>query len=367
MNLRLPFDNKGLHIGYDIEATYGDFRKKWSPVGSLLVSDSWDTGIGRIGLLGALSYSQPVHPRRRQCRSRTSRLATASIATTLNTSGTPVCRNPLPTDTDTQGFPTSIPPNAANPGSRLGPLLWRSAFRRRRLRRLAADLRYAPIGAQFRTQDFDRIRRGYAGAAQWQSLDRRALLTAQFLRSHATESWGEHVMETGSDLSEYNTYPVGCRPNLAAPGIVNNNAASSGAAPEAQCPVGGFTNYQYDDQGVFQSGYITLPVGGWRGSPYPGGSGGRPRSWGRQPDHAQQPPGPRNQHRQRRGLNFKFSPNPHWDINLDGQYVKANTTISISRSSAPTSSTSSSTLPGQFRRTRCTSRPTSAFLHMGIV
>ena len=58
MNLRLPFDNKGLHIGYDVEANYGDFAKKWSPVGSVLVSNTWDTGIGRIGLLGALSYSQ---------------------------------------------------------------------------------------------------------------------------------------------------------------------------------------------------------------------------------------------------------------------------------------------------------------------
>src|SRR5437763_3946581 len=58
MNLRLPFDNKGLHIGFDAEANYGDFRKKWSPVGSVLVSDTWDTGIGGIGLLGAVSYSR---------------------------------------------------------------------------------------------------------------------------------------------------------------------------------------------------------------------------------------------------------------------------------------------------------------------
>ncbi len=56
MRLRLPFDNKGLHIGFDAEANYGDLRKKWSPVGSLLVSDNWDTGMGRIGLLGAVSY-----------------------------------------------------------------------------------------------------------------------------------------------------------------------------------------------------------------------------------------------------------------------------------------------------------------------
>ena len=71
INLRLPFDQKGFHIGYDIEATFGDLAKKWSPVGSLLVSDTWDTGIGRIGLLGAFSYSQ-LSPARTPSAFRTS-------------------------------------------------------------------------------------------------------------------------------------------------------------------------------------------------------------------------------------------------------------------------------------------------------
>ncbi|HJP70065.1 MAG TPA: TonB-dependent receptor plug domain-containing protein, partial [Sphingomicrobium sp.] len=240
MNLRLPFDNKGLHIGYDVEADYGDFAKKWSPVGSLLVSDNWDTGIGRIGLLGAISYSRLFV--------RSDGLAVSNFQTRNGEFGpglngtAAVCRNPLPTNTDTQGFPTSIP--LTNPATQVNTPCFTAAPPGADGFADWSPLQYAPIGIQFRSQQTDRIRRGYAGAFQWQSLDRRALLTAQFLRSHATESWTEHVYETGSDLSEYDTYPIGCLPN---------------GAQVAHCPMGGFTNYTYNDQGVFQSGYITLP------------------------------------------------------------------------------------------------------------
>jgi TonB-dependent receptor len=306
MNLRLPFDNKGLHIGYDIEASYGDFRKKWSPVGSLLVSDNWDTGIGRIGLLGAFSYSR-LFSRADAMQVSNFQTRDGNSAVLLNTGSTPVCRNPLPSDTDTQGFPPPLPLVVGQPCYGAAPS-GANGFAD------FADLRYAPIGGQFRSQQADRIRRGYAGAFQWQSLDRRALLTAQFLRSHATESWGEHVFETGSDLSEYNTYPNGCQPNLAGPGAV----------PEARCPVGGFTNYQYDDQGVFRSGYITQPVGGWRGltSQFGGIVGDRVPGGGSQTTLNN-----RQVHEsnvvQDQAINFKFQPTPHWDINLDAQYVHA--------------------------------------------
>jgi len=306
MNLRLPFDNNGLHVGYDIEATYGDFRKKWSPVGSLLVSDTWDTGIGRIGLLGAFSYSK-ILTRADGMQVSNFQTRDGIYATQLNTTSTPVCRNPLPADTDTTGTPTRLSGGIGDPcyGAASGGPDGNADF---------ADVRYAPIGGQFRSQQFDRIRRGIAGAAQWQSLDRRALLTAQFLRSQASESWGEHVYETGSDLSEYNTYPNGC--------LQNNQAPGNGAA--AICPVGQFTNYQYDDQGVFQKGYITLPVGGWRGNSFPNGGivGDRVPGGGSQTTLNN-----RQVHEtnivQDQSVNFKFSPTPHWDVNLDAQYVKA--------------------------------------------
>ncbi|HLO19466.1 MAG TPA: TonB-dependent receptor [Sphingomicrobium sp.] len=321
MNLRLPFDNKGLHIGYDLEADYGDFAKKWSPVGSLLVSDNWDTGIGRIGILGAASYSRLFS---RADGVQVSNFQTRDGTYSNNNSagtGAGVCRSPLPSDSDTQGFPPVIPSTGqdspcfgATPAGADGFYDY-------------ADTRYAPIGGQFRTQNFDRKRRGFAAAAQWQSLDQRALLTAQFLRSHASEKWGEYTFEAGSDLSEYNTYPAGCLPNSAAPT----------GRPLAQCQVGPdgsilgasgtnwqgypsgttFPNYQYDNNGVFESGYITLPMGGWRGGTWDHvAQGGMQHTLNNrqvQDDNIVQD----------QSVNFKFNPTPHWDINLDAQYVKA--------------------------------------------
>jgi hypothetical protein len=58
LNTRKPFDNKGFHIGLNLEGNYGDFRKEWTPTGSLLLSNTWETGIGTFGLLGNLSYSR---------------------------------------------------------------------------------------------------------------------------------------------------------------------------------------------------------------------------------------------------------------------------------------------------------------------
>jgi len=348
MNLRLPFDNKGLHIGYDIEADYGDFAKKWSPVGSLLVSDNWDTSIGRIGLLGAFSYSR-LHSRADgiQVSNFQTRDGTYVVNSNTTTPTNIICRTPLPGTTDATGFPPNINAftgSVAGPGVLGGPCFGTAAGGPDGFYDFAST-RYAPIGGQFRTQNYDRKRRGYSAAFQWQSLDQRALLTAEFLRSHASERWGENTFEAGSDLSEYNTFPAGCLPNTNGPvgGVFPNQAAQ----PIARCQVGPggtiqgassgswfsypsgatFPNYQYDSNGLFESGYITLPMGGWRGSPIGSGFGSqevgdRVAQGGMQTtlnnrqvqddnivqDHA---------------LNFKFSPTPHWDVNLDAQYVKA--------------------------------------------
>ena len=156
MNLRLPFDNKGLHIGFDIEANYGDFRKKWSPVGSLLVSDTWDTGIGRIGLLGAVSYSRlfsradGVQVSNFQTRDGTLRHYSSNTAPALRSAATRCRPTPI-----RRASRRSIAP-CGNPGSSLGPACYGAAPRRgaQRLRRLRPSMRYAPIGGQFRTPGF---------------------------------------------------------------------------------------------------------------------------------------------------------------------------------------------------------------------
>ena len=105
LNTRKPFDSKGLHVAFDIEGNYGDLEKRLSPTWSGLVSDTWDTGIGRIGLLASASFSQ--------IRSQSQGLNVANIQTrdgalvlASNTKGRLICRNPLPGTSDT----TTLPP-----------------------------------------------------------------------------------------------------------------------------------------------------------------------------------------------------------------------------------------------------------------
>ncbi|MCW3847413.1 TonB-dependent receptor [Sphingomonas sp. LB-2] len=307
MNLRKPFDRKGFFLGFSAEAVYTDMRQKWSPVVSVVASDTWDTGIGRIGILGAISYSK-LFSRADGVQVSNFQTRDGKYAVQSNTSNTLVCRNALPGSTDTVGFPPNVA--GTNPGDPCyGPApAGANGF---------ADylpLVYAPLGGQFRSQEYDRTRRGYAAAFQWESLDRRAVFSASFLRSHATTEWGEWTFEAGSDLSEYNTYPKGCRPNTAAPGSV----------PRAECPTG-FTNYQYDSSNIFENGYITLPVGGWRGNIYTNANA----------DVGDKVPGGGMENTLTRrmvdetnivndlGWNLKFTPNERWAFNFDGQHIWA--------------------------------------------
>ena len=45
-------------VSFSAEANYGDFRKEWTPNFSGLISNTWDTSIGRFGLLVSGAYSQ---------------------------------------------------------------------------------------------------------------------------------------------------------------------------------------------------------------------------------------------------------------------------------------------------------------------
>jgi TonB-dependent receptor len=268
LNTRVPFDNKGFHFGFGAELNYGDFKRDVTPVISGLISNTWDTEIGRFGLLGSVAYSQ--------LKSRADGLGIQNFQTRDNTQvicanaddpAADICtRNPLP----------------------------------------GMSLAYAPLGVRYTSQEYNRERLGIAGAAQWESNDRTMLLTAQFLRSDARSRWTEHTFAAGPDLAEYNTYPFGCLQS----------------AGPADCPAGQFENYQYDDQGVFESGYITFPGSGWR-APDSGGTWRTPTG-GVQHELATRGVDQTTVTTDY-GLNFKWEPSDRWSVNLDGQYVKATT------------------------------------------
>lgn len=155
LRTRLPFDKKGLVIAGSLELNYGDFAKKESPTGAVVLSNTWDTGIGEIGLLASFSYSQLF--------SRADRFQVSSFRVR------PIYTNGTRTDV--------IPfAGATQTGSGI-----------------------FPRGAVMGTQEFDRERYGYAAAAQWRSNDGDMEATFQFLRSDARQAWTERTLEITTD------------------------------------------------------------------------------------------------------------------------------------------------------------------------
>lgn len=258
LNTRKPFDNDGLKIAFGVEANYGDFAKEWTPNISGLISNTWDTGAGRFGILVSGAYSR-IKSRADGIQIANYQTRDGQLARLSNTSDLFICRNPLPSGTDTQTLPGAFAAcgNSGTAGA--------DGFAD------YADYRVAPAGPQYRTQEFDRQRDGFSVSAQWESSDERTLVTAEFIRSHTTNDWGEYTYEAGPDLSEYSTYPIGCRQNGDGPQVVDASGVvrdpNAETPPRAQCPVGGFTDYVYDENNLFQSGYIVDASNGWRGDP----------------------------------------------------------------------------------------------------
>lgn len=254
LNTRKPFDSNGFKIALSAEANYGDFREEWTPTLSGLVSNTWDTEAGRFGLLVSGSFSQ--------IKSRADGLQVANYQTrdgvlvpAANTDGVLVCRNPLPSSADN----FTLPPGGSACGVAGAPGADGFAD--------FAASRVAPVGGQFRTQEFDRERQGLTISAQFESIDERTLITAEFIRSNSTNRWGEYTFETAPDLSEYTTYPIGCQQNANGPNRINPDGSAGDPTSRAQCPVGGFTDFLYNDAGLFQSGFIVNTSNGWRGDP----------------------------------------------------------------------------------------------------
>jgi TonB-dependent receptor len=266
LNTRKPFDNNGFKIAFSAEANYGDFRKEWTPTFSGLISNTWDTDKGRFGLLVSGSYSQ-IKSRADGLQIANYQTRDGSLVNASNTDGVQVCRNPLPSSTDA----FTLPPGGAACGN----------FGAAGADGFAdyANSRVAPVGGQFRTQEFDRERNGLAVSAQFESIDEKTLITAEFIRSSSTNKWGEYTFETAPDQAEYTTYPIGCQQNANGPNRINPNGTLGDPTSRAQCPVGGFTDFIYNDAGLFQSGYIVNTNNGWRGPVNnfdPGVGGGSP-------------------------------------------------------------------------------------------
>ncbi|ATY32115.1 TonB-dependent receptor [Sphingomonas psychrotolerans] len=155
LRTRLPFDSKGTYVAGALELNYGDFVDKSAPTLSVLASTRWDTGIGEIGILGSVVYSQLY--------TRNDRLQVSSFRV-----------RPIYSD----GTRTDVVPftGATQQGSGI-----------------------FPRGAVMGTQEFERERYGYSAALQWRSNDGSMEAAFQFLRSDARQDWTENTIEIATD------------------------------------------------------------------------------------------------------------------------------------------------------------------------
>ncbi|MBD8548564.1 TonB-dependent receptor [Sphingomonas sp. CFBP 8760] len=51
-----PFDRDGFNLNWQTKATYQDVSDRVSPRGSIFASNTWNTGIGKVGLLGGFAF-----------------------------------------------------------------------------------------------------------------------------------------------------------------------------------------------------------------------------------------------------------------------------------------------------------------------
>ena len=104
--------------------------------------------------------------------------------------------------------------------------------------------------------------------------------------------------------------------------LYNRNATT-----RAECPVGKFTNYQYDSNGLFQSGYITTPGTGYRTN-----RSGNPSTTFFPTGGAQTTESRRQVFEENTandyGLNAQIQPTSRLSINLDADYTTSHHTES---------------------------------------
>lgn len=242
LRTRVPFDSPGRVIAFSSEASYGDFAEEWTPTFSGLISDRWETNIGEFGLMLNAVYSQ--------LKSRSDGQQISNYGPrTLYSNG------------------DVVESDGATP---------------------VGDV-WFPRGAAFRSQTFDRERRGYAAAGQWRSNDRTMVATAQFLRSDSSQAWTEHAMEIATD-----------------------NVTDNG---DSQAQAG--TTLDFGPNGVFTNGIITGTTG-WRADQ----NGPDPRT----PINGLQSNNQRRDVDQQAvttdyGLNFKWTPTDRLQVTFDYQHV----------------------------------------------
>jgi TonB-dependent receptor len=214
LRTRLPFDQDGLVVTGNAKANYGDRSKKWTGEFSGLVSDTFQTDIGKFGFLVDFARSHVV--------TRTESVIMDKIDTYCSAGAT------KPDGSANVASNGSIP-CTANPFGGTG---WA----------------YAPDGVRYSQVDYDRTRRGIALAGQYQDNSGRFTLTAQYTDSKYHNSWLERASHVIFDGNAFGTQAFNPRSTTILGAADGTPALTFGA------------------NGMLTSGVLTQGHGSWAGS-----------------------------------------------------------------------------------------------------
>jgi TonB-dependent receptor len=235
LRTRKPFDEPGRKIAGSVDYNYGDKAKDARPSASFLFSDRWQTGIGEIGFLANVSYSE---------------LATQSDGIQIQ----PYSRRGRRPAEQPEGLEWVYDweqEEWVSSDSQRDLLLEGTNF----------DHVFVPGGVNWRRTDFDRKRQGGALAFQWRPNDDTEIYT-QLITSKYDMTWREHFMEYAGAGEANNTDNWTGDPDY----FGNAYDGGDGLADRTNrlIPMPG-TRFEYDENGRFLRGSIRL--GGWRGQP----------------------------------------------------------------------------------------------------
>ncbi|MFT4076979.1 MAG: TonB-dependent receptor [Asticcacaulis sp.] len=201
VNLRtwMPFDSKSDKVAFSADATYGDLRKEWTPSASVLLSKRFDTKIGEMGLLLDVAHSELK-----------SRLNALEVD--------PYDAHSSSTETSYDGGQTITTYNNAIAGQADGTTVM------------------VPVGVEYRLEDRDKTRDGLYGAFQWKPTENSEFYATYFKTKSRLISQ-DHFLQTSACCSATN----------------NQNFMNQPATG---------TDFTFDDEGNFVSGYILDGGGG---------------------------------------------------------------------------------------------------------
>jgi len=206
LRTRLPFDHDGLVVTGSVKANYGDRSTKWTPEGSVMVSDTWNTSGGKIGLLAEYAYSHVI--------TQTDSVIMDKIDTYCSSGAT---------------FSNGVAGCSGNPFGGSG---WA----------------FAPDGIRYSQVDYDRTRHGYAFAGEYQNNSGTLHATLQYTDNDYHNAWLERASHAILDGTYYGT------------------PAYDPRASTILTPANGTGALVFGSNGMLQSGTLTQPYGSWSGS-----------------------------------------------------------------------------------------------------